>query len=69
MLVGLTFWGEANNLDLRFSSEYFTDEKQWFLAKSSPWNWLYEYGEIPGIFFGLSETDAPPKKKLEHCKT
>ena len=53
ILVGLTFWGEANNFDLRFSSEYFTDEKQWFLAKSPPWIWLYEYGVIPGIFLSI----------------
>ncbi len=53
ILVGLTFWGEANNFDLRFSSKYFTDEKQWFLAKSPPWIWLYEYGVIPGIFLSI----------------
>ena len=53
ILLGLTFLGEANNLDLRFSSEYFTDEKQWFLAKSPPWIWLYEYGVIPGIFLSI----------------
>ena len=53
ILVGLTFWGEANNFDLRFSAHFFTDEKQWFLAKSPPWIWLYEYGVIPGIFFSI----------------
>ena len=53
ILVGLTFWGEANNFDLRFSAEFFTDEKQWFLAKSPPWIWLYEYGVIPGIFLSI----------------
>ena len=53
ILVGLTFFGEANNFDLRFSSEYFTDEKQWFLAKSPPWIWLYDYGVIPGIFLSI----------------
>ena len=53
ILVGLTFWGEANNFDLRFSAHFFTDEKQWFLAKSPPWIWLYEYGVIPGIFLSI----------------
>ena len=41
ILVGLTFWGEANNFDLRFSAHFFTNEKQWFLAKSPPLIWLY----------------------------
>ena len=53
ILVGLTFWGEANNFDLRFSAHFFTDEKHWFLAKSPPWIWLYEYGVIPGIFLSI----------------
>ena len=53
ILVGLTFWGEANNFDLRFSAEFFTDGNQWFLAESPPWNWLYEYGVIPGIFVSI----------------
>ena len=52
-LVGLTFWGESYNFDLHFSSKYFTDENQWFLAKSPPWNWLYKYGVIPGIFVSI----------------
>ena len=53
ILVGLTFWGEGNNFDLRFSAHFFTDEKQWFLTKSPPWIWLYEYGVIPGIFLSI----------------
>ena len=53
ILVGLTYWGEANNFDLRFSAHFFTVEKKWFLAKSPPWIWLYEYGVIPGIFLSI----------------
>ena len=53
ILVGLTYLGEANNFDLRFSAEFFTDGNQWFLAESPPWNWLYEYGVIPGIFVSI----------------
>ena len=53
ILIGLTYWGEANNFDLRFSAEFFTEEKEWFLAESPPWNWLYEYGVIPGILVSI----------------
>jgi len=53
ILVGLTYWGEANNFDLRFSAEFFTEENEWFLAETPPWNWLYEYGVIPGILVSI----------------
>ena len=53
ILVGLTYWGEANNFDLRFSAEFFTEEKEWFLAETPPWNWFYEYGVIPGVLLSI----------------
>ena len=53
ILVGLTYWGEANNFDLRFSAEFFNEEKEWFLAETPPWNWLYEYVVIPGILVSI----------------
>ena len=53
ILVGLTYWGEANNFDLRFSAEFFNEEKEWFLAETPPWNWFYEYGVIPGILVSI----------------
>ena len=36
ILVGLTFWGEAYNFDLRFSGHFFNDEKQWFESPGAP---------------------------------
>ena len=51
ILVGLTYLGEANNFDLRFSAEFFNEEKEWFLAETPPWNWFYEYGVIPGVLY------------------
>ena len=53
ILVGLTYWGEANNFDLRFSAEFFNEEKEWFLAETPPWNWFYEYGVIPGVLVSI----------------
>ena len=53
ILVGLTYWGEANNFDLRFSAEFFTEEQEWFLAETPPWNWFYEYGVIPGVLVSI----------------
>lgn len=68
VLVVLTLWGEANNLDLRFSSQFFSAEKGWFLAETFPWNWLYEYGEIPGILVSVLSfvfwTYSSTKQKL-----
>ena len=53
VLIGLTYWGEANNFDLNFSAKFFTVEKKWYLAESFPWKWFYEYGVIPGIFVSI----------------
>ena len=53
VLVGLTYLGEENNFDLRFSAKFFTEEKKWYLADSFPWKWLYEYGVIPGILLSI----------------
>ena len=53
ILVGLTYWGEANNFDLRFSAEFFNEEKEWFLEETTPWNWLYEFGVIPCILVSI----------------
>lgn len=53
VLVVFTLWGEAYDIDRRFSAQFFSTEKGWFLADSFPWNWLYDYGEAPGIIFSL----------------
>ena len=53
VLVVFTLWGEAYDVDRRFSAQFYTTEKGWFLADSFPWNWLYNYGEAPGIIFSL----------------
>ncbi|HIB92919.1 MAG TPA: phosphatase PAP2 family protein [Candidatus Lambdaproteobacteria bacterium] len=53
VLVSLTLWGEAHGLDRQFSAQFFTAENGWFLAKSIPWSWLYDYGETPGIIFSI----------------
>ena len=42
-LVVLTLWGEAIDIDRRFSAQFFSTENGWFLADSFPWNWLYDY--------------------------
>ncbi|MEC8980664.1 MAG: hypothetical protein VYA81_03735, partial [SAR324 cluster bacterium] len=48
-LLVFTLWGEANDVDRRFSAQFFSTENGWFLADSFPWNWLYDYGVAPGI--------------------
>ena len=53
VLVVFTLWGEAYDIDRRFSAQFYSTEKGWFLADSFPWNWLYDYGEAPGIIFSL----------------
>ena len=52
-LVVLTLWGEAIDIDRRFSAQFFTTGEDWFLADSFPWNWLYDFGEAPGILFSI----------------
>ena len=49
VLVSFTLWGEAHDLDRRFSAQFYSAEKGWYLADSFPWSWLYDYGVIPGI--------------------
>ena len=51
VLVSFTLWGEAHDLDRRFSAQFYSVEKGWYLADSFPWSWLYDYGFIPGILF------------------
>ena len=53
VLVLFTLWGEADDIDRRFSAQFFSIENGWFLADSFPWNWLYDYGEAPGIIFSI----------------
>ena len=52
-LVVLTIWGEAIDIDRRFSAQFFTTGDDWFLADRFPWNWLYDFGEAPGILFSI----------------
>lgn len=52
-LVVFTLWGEANDVDRRFSAQFFSTENGWFLADSFPWNWLYDYGVAPGIVLSI----------------
>ena len=40
-------------MDRRFSSQFFTLEDDWFLTKDIPWNWLYDFGVIPGILMSF----------------
>jgi membrane-associated PAP2 superfamily phosphatase len=51
--VGLTLWGEAHDWDRSFSAQFFSDKNNWFLADISPWNWLYDYGVIPGVLVSV----------------
>ena len=53
VLVGLTLWGEAHDWDRSFSAQFFSDKNNWFLADISPWNWLYDYGVIPGVLVSV----------------
>ncbi len=53
VLVVFTLWGEEYNIDRRFSAQFFSTENGWFLANSFPLNWLYDYGEAPGIIFAI----------------
>ncbi len=53
VLVGLTLWGEAHDWDRSFSAQFFSDKNSWFLADISPWNWLYDYGVIPGVLVSV----------------
>ena len=53
LLVVFTLWEEAYDIDRRFSAQFFSTEKGWFLADNFPWIWLYDYGVAPGIVFSL----------------
>ena len=53
VLVVFTLWGEAHDWDRSFSAQFFSDKNSWFLADISPWNWLYDYGVIPGVLVSV----------------
>ena len=43
---------ESQDADRRVLA-WFWDGKEWFLAKDSPWTWLYAYGTIPGLLLTI----------------
>ena len=53
VLILFTILGESYDMDIRFSAQFFTLEKDWFLARSIPWSWLYDFGAIPGILMSI----------------
>ena len=53
VLILITILGESYDMDRRFSSQFFTLEDDWFLTKDIPWNWLYDFGVIPGILMSF----------------
>ena len=42
----------VGDLDFILQQYLYSEEKGWAFGKSEPWNFLYEYGPIPGLILG-----------------
>ena len=42
------------NLDRFIAGRFYTPEKGWLLGKRQPWQWLYDFGTIPGIVLAVA---------------
>jgi lipid A 4'-phosphatase len=49
ILMILTIIFCATNLDIAIESCFYSPEKGWFLRNMNPWDFLYYYGNIPGL--------------------
>ena len=49
ILLILTIIFCATNLDIAIESCFYSPEKGWFLRNVNPWDFLYHYGNIPGL--------------------
>jgi membrane-associated PAP2 superfamily phosphatase len=41
------------DIDLRLSGRFYTPSQGWYLARTAPWSWLYNYGEYPAIVMSV----------------
>lgn len=46
-ILTIIFW--VTDLDIAIESLFYSPEKGWFLKNANPWNFLYRYGNIPGL--------------------
>jgi len=58
LAVGLaaTAWIDSRNQDLAWARAFYERggaHNGWIYARDRPWNWLYDYGEFPGILMGF----------------
>ena len=42
------------DIDLRLAAQFYTASQGWYLARTAPWSWLYDYGEYPAIALSVS---------------
>ena len=54
VLVAVTAGLTAVGADLRLAGRFYEPTKGWFLGSEQPWQWLYQYGTIPGLVVTLA---------------
>ena len=52
-LVVLTFFFWLTNFDIVFEEYFYSSDNGWFLKKANPWEFLYDYGNRPGLTLGV----------------
>jgi lipid A 4'-phosphatase len=50
LLVGLCTF---TNIDLRLAASFYSAAQGWYLTRTAPWSWLYDYGEYPAIVLSI----------------
>jgi lipid A 4'-phosphatase len=49
----LVVWCAVTDIDLRLSASFYAPQHGWYLARTFPWGWLYDYGEYPAIVLAV----------------
>ncbi|MCP3951229.1 MAG: phosphatase PAP2 family protein, partial [Desulfobacterales bacterium] len=52
-LVAVTAVLTSAGTDLRLAGWFYDPGRGWFLGQAQPWQWLYQYGTIPGLVVTL----------------
>ncbi|RLB32109.1 MAG: PAP2 family protein, partial [Deltaproteobacteria bacterium] len=48
----MVFW--LTDVDIALQEAFYSPDKGWYMRDSNPWKFLYDYGNIPGLFLAAA---------------
>jgi len=48
----MVFW--LTDVDIALQEAFYSQDKGWYMRDSNPWKFLYDYGNIPGLFLAAA---------------